>query len=85
MTSGWSQTSRCAISLAKSVPKISELTARGTVQLLEWVKAPVTNAEIGNVTALQCSTPVVDAKICNGIEENEVGLLLNCPFIDFPW
>ncbi|KAL8293266.1 hypothetical protein RQP46_000960 [Phenoliferia psychrophenolica] len=54
-------------------------------QLLEWVKAPVTNAEIGNVTALQCSTPVVNAKICNGIEANEVGLLLNCPFIDFPW
>lgn len=54
-------------------------------KLLEWVKEPVTNANIGNVTALQCSTPVVDAKICNGMPTNEQGFLLNCPFIDFPW
>ncbi|KAL8279618.1 hypothetical protein RQP46_007931 [Phenoliferia psychrophenolica] len=54
-------------------------------QLLEWVKAPVTNDAIGNVTALQCKAPVVNDKICNGIPANEQGLLLNCPFIDFPF
>ncbi|KAK4700577.1 hypothetical protein P7C70_g5669, partial [Phenoliferia sp. Uapishka_3] len=53
-------------------------------QLLEWVKAPVTNANISSVDALKCSTPSVSDKICNGIEANEQGLLLNCPFIDFP-
>lgn len=56
-------------------------------QMLEWIKAPVPNANISSVTALGCSTPDVAAglKICNGITANEIGLLDNCPFIDFPW
>lgn len=55
-------------------------------QLLEWVRVPVPIAQLGNVSALQCKSPDVgDAKICNGIQANEQGLLLKCPFIDFPW
>ncbi|KAI5477686.1 chitin deacetylase [Pseudohyphozyma bogoriensis] len=56
-------------------------------QMLEWLKAPVPISQLSNFTALGCSTPQVDPtlKICNGIEVNEVGLLTNCPFADFPW
>ncbi|KAM0749461.1 hypothetical protein T439DRAFT_343434 [Meredithblackwellia eburnea MCA 4105] len=56
-------------------------------QMLEWIKAPVPNSQIASTAALGCSTPNVDAslKICNGIPQNEAGLLVNCPFADFPW
>lgn len=54
-------------------------------QLLEWVKHPVTMSNLNSVTALGCSTPSVTDKICNGMPDNEKGLLQNCPFSDFPF
>lgn len=56
-------------------------------QLLDWMRDPVSNADIASSTALQCAVPDVpaDLKICNGIEQNEVGLLNQCPFAEFPW
>ncbi|KAG6916870.1 hypothetical protein DXG01_004851 [Tephrocybe rancida] len=56
-------------------------------QLLEWVKNPVPVSELGNVNALKCSTPQVDAslKICNGILQNEKDVMSHCEFPDFPF
>jgi len=56
-------------------------------QLLAWMQNPVPLAQLGNVDALKCSTPQVDAskKICNGIPQNEAGLVQECPFPDFPF
>ncbi|KAG6855526.1 hypothetical protein H0H87_001566 [Tephrocybe sp. NHM501043] len=56
-------------------------------QLLEWVRNPVPISELNSVNALKCSTPQVDAslKICNGIPQNENGILSHCAFPDFPF
>jgi len=54
-------------------------------QLLEWVKKPVPISNLNSVSALGCSTPSVTNKICNGMPENEKGLLQNCAFSDFPF
>lgn len=56
-------------------------------QLLAWVQNPVPVSQLGNVDALKCSTPQVDSskKICNGMPQNEAGLLSHCPFSDFPF
>jgi hypothetical protein len=56
-------------------------------QLLAWVQNPVPVSQLDSVSALKCSTPSVDAstKICNGIPQNENGLLSSCPFSDFPF
>ncbi|KAF7302610.1 Carbohydrate esterase family 4 protein [Mycena chlorophos] len=56
-------------------------------QLLAWVQNPVPVSQLDSVAALKCSTPQVDAstKICNGMPQNEAGLLSHCPFSDFPF
>jgi peptidoglycan/xylan/chitin deacetylase (PgdA/CDA1 family) len=56
-------------------------------QLLDWVQHPVPVSQLGNVESLKCSTPQVDSskKICNGIPQNENGLLNHCDFPDFPF
>ncbi|KAJ6619545.1 hypothetical protein B0H10DRAFT_2216817 [Mycena sp. CBHHK59/15] len=56
-------------------------------RLLAWVKNPVPVSQLDSVSALKCLTPQVDAlqKVCNGIPQNENGLLLRCPFSDFPF
>ncbi|KAJ6617434.1 hypothetical protein B0H10DRAFT_2033369 [Mycena sp. CBHHK59/15] len=56
-------------------------------QLLAWVQNPVPVSQLDSVAALKCSSPQVDAstKICNGIPQNEAGLLSHCPFSDFPF
>ncbi|KAF9011298.1 hypothetical protein BDQ17DRAFT_1387684 [Cyathus striatus] len=56
-------------------------------QLLEWVRNPVPVSQLDTVSALKCSTPQVDSKlqICNGIPQNENGLLSHCAFSDFPF
>ena len=56
-------------------------------QLLAWMQNPVPISQLGNVDALKCSTPQVDTskQICNGIPQNENGLLDHCDFPDFPW
>jgi len=54
-------------------------------QLMAWVQNPTTIANLGNVDALKCSTPQVEQKICNGMPQNEDGLLSHCAFNDFPW
>jgi hypothetical protein len=54
-------------------------------QLLDWVQHPVPVSQLDSVTSLHCSTPQVDAKICNGMPANEDGLLSHCTFDDFPF
>ncbi|PPR08240.1 hypothetical protein CVT24_001282 [Panaeolus cyanescens] len=56
-------------------------------QLLDWVQHPVPVSQLDRVSSLRCLTPQVDAsaKICNGIPQNEDGLLSHCAFSDFPF
>ncbi|KAF9236840.1 hypothetical protein BU15DRAFT_88965 [Melanogaster broomeanus] len=56
-------------------------------QLLAWVQNPVPVSQLGTVEALKCLTPDVDPtlRVCNGIPGNEAGLVLECPFSDFPF
>jgi len=56
-------------------------------QLLDWVQNPVPYSQLDQVASLKCSTPQVDAskKVCNGIPQNEAGLLAHCDFPDFPF
>lgn len=54
-------------------------------QLLAWVQNPKPISQMDQVDALKCSTPQVNAKICNGIPEDEAGLIELCDFPDFPF
>lgn len=56
-------------------------------QLLAWMRNPVPVSELNSFAALKCTSPQVDEskKICNGIPENEDGLLSHCAFSDFPF
>lgn len=44
-------------------------------------------SQLDQVASLKCLTPLVDASIqvCNGIPQNEAGLIENCPFSDSPF
>lgn len=57
------------------------------IQLLEWVRNPVPVSQLNNFAPLKCTAPQIDASqhICNGIPQNEAGLLAHCPFSDFPF
>lgn len=56
-------------------------------QLLAWVKNPVPVSQLNDFAPLKCSSPQVNSslKICNGIPQNEQGLLSPCDFSDFPF
>lgn len=56
-------------------------------QLLAWVQNPVPLSQLDTVEALKCSTPEVDPslQVCNGIPQNEAGLVQECAFSDFPF
>jgi len=56
-------------------------------QLLDWVRHPVPVSQLDQTASLRCSTPQVDAstQICNGIPQNENGLLSHCAFSEFPF
>ncbi|KAK7464092.1 hypothetical protein VKT23_006253 [Stygiomarasmius scandens] len=56
-------------------------------QLLSWVRNPKPVSQLDQVDALKCEVPDVsaDTKICNGIPQNEQGLLSHCSFSDFPF
>lgn len=54
-------------------------------QLLDWVRHPVPVSQLDQVASLKCSTPQVNDKICNGMPQNEQGLLSHCAFSDFPF
>ena len=54
-------------------------------QLLAWTQNPTPVANLNNFDPLKCSIPEVDAKICNGMPQNEAGLLSHCAFPDFPF
>lgn len=56
-------------------------------QLLDWVRHPVPVSQLDQVASLKCSTPQVDpnTQICNGMPQNEKGLLSHCSFSDFPF
>jgi len=54
-------------------------------QLLAWMQNPKPISQLDEVEAFKCPTPQVSEKICNGIPDNEEGLLETCPFADFPW
>lgn len=74
-------------SLYPSVAYIGTVWIVSNEQLLAWVQNPVPVSQLGNVDALKCSTPQVDTskQICNGIPQNEKGLLDLCDFSDFPF
>ena len=44
-------------------------------------------SQLNDFAPLKCSTPAVDSslKICNGIPQNEQGLIELCAFSDFPF
>ncbi|KAG8915532.1 hypothetical protein FRC00_003279 [Tulasnella sp. 408] len=54
-------------------------------QLLQWVRNPVPISQLNDFAPFKCPTPQVSAKICNGMPENEAGLIQNCYFSDFPF
>jgi len=56
-------------------------------QLLGWMQNPVPVSQLDQVSSLKCSTPQVSStqKICDGIPQNEAGLLDHCDFPDFPF
>lgn len=54
-------------------------------QLLAWTRNPKKISELDQVDALKCSTPQVSDKICNGMPQNEDGLLAHCQFSEFPF
>lgn len=54
-------------------------------QLLAWTQNPTPVANVNDFAPFQCSTPQVDARICDGIPANEAGLLSQCLFSDFPF
>jgi len=56
-------------------------------QLLAWVQNPVPVSQLDSFEPLKCPTPQVDPSlnICNGIPQNEAGLLEVCDFPDFPF
>jgi hypothetical protein len=56
-----------------------------TWQLLQWVMDPKPVSQLDQSDALKCATPSVTAKICNGMPQNEAGLVENCPFSDTPF
>ncbi|KAF8910189.1 hypothetical protein CPB84DRAFT_1743632 [Gymnopilus junonius] len=58
-----------------------------SIQLLEWVRNPVPISQLNNFAPLKCTAPAIDASqhICNGIPQNEAGLLSHCAFSDFPF
>jgi len=56
-----------------------------TIQLLDWVRNPVPVSQLNSLSSFQCATPVVNAKICNGVPANEAGLLDACDFSAFPF
>jgi hypothetical protein len=72
---------------AHIVPTTSTVWIVSNEQLLAWIKNPVPVDQLDQVDALKCSTPDVDAsqKICNGMPQNEAGLLSHCAFPDFPF
>jgi len=55
------------------------------LQLLEWVRAPVPISQLNDFAPLKCPVPQVNAQICDGIPANELGLVQNCAFSDFPF
>ena len=68
-------------------PIASTVWIISTGQLLDWMQNPVPASELNNLDSFKCSTPQVDPsmKICNGIPQNEAGLLSHCAFSDFPF
>jgi hypothetical protein len=58
-----------------------------TEQLLEWVMDPKSISKLDESEALSCSAPQLDAdvRICNGMPGHMEGLLLQCPFPEYPF
>ncbi|KAF9488197.1 hypothetical protein BDN71DRAFT_1424830 [Pleurotus eryngii] len=54
-------------------------------QLLDWVQHPTPVSQLDQLSSLKCSTPQVDAKICNGMPSSQAGLIQHCAFPDFPF
>lgn len=54
-------------------------------QLIAWMRDPKPVSQLNTIPEFQCQTPEVTENICNGMYPNQVGLLQNCPFADFPW
>jgi hypothetical protein len=46
---------------------------------------PTPISGLNNFDGLKCATPAVSDKICNGMPDNEAGLVQECAFADFPF
>lgn len=55
------------------------------IQLLEWVRNPVPISQLNSFAPFKCPVPQVNAQICNGIPADELGLVQECDFSDFPF
>lgn len=54
-------------------------------QLLEWVRHPVPISQLESFDALKCNSPQVSDKICNGMPENQAGLMTKCEYEEYPF
>ena len=54
-------------------------------QLIAWMRNLVPASQLNTLKEFQCQRPQVSGQVCNGIPENEAGLLDHCSFSDFPW
>ncbi|EIW87292.1 hypothetical protein CONPUDRAFT_116476 [Coniophora puteana RWD-64-598 SS2] len=56
-------------------------------QMLAWIKNPVPVSQLNNIPEFHCQQPKIDSskQICNGIPQNEAGLVEECMFTDFPF
>ncbi|KAG9007781.1 hypothetical protein FRB94_001685 [Tulasnella sp. JGI-2019a] len=54
-------------------------------QLIQWMQNPTAIADLNNFAPFKCPVPQVSSAICDGIPANELGLVQQCPFSDFPF
>jgi len=56
-----------------------------TEQMLAWTQNPVPLSQLDSFEPLKCESPQISQHICDGIPNNEQGLLDLCDFSDFPF
>jgi len=54
-------------------------------QLLSWVRNPVPISQLESFNDFKCNSPQVSDKICNGMPDNQNGLLSKCQYEEYPF
>lgn len=54
-------------------------------QLVQWMQNPTPISGLNDFAPFKCPVPQVNTQICNGIPADELGLVQNCDFSDFPF